>query len=82
MLDRARKSIERKPDYSNAFYVMAIALGYLGREDKGRDALANCDKLSPGCVDSRKTWQPYVDPASNDRLRDGLRKLGIDIDAA
>ena len=62
-LDRARKSIERKPDYSNAFYVMAIALGYLGREDEGRAALANCDKLSPEFVDSRKTWQPYVDAA-------------------
>jgi adenylate cyclase len=81
-LDRARKSIERKPDYSNAFYVMALALGCLEREDEGRVALANCEKLSPGFVDSRKTWQPYVDPASNDRLRDGLRKLGIDIDAA
>ena len=76
-LDRARKAIERNPDHPNAFYIMALALGHLGREDEGRAALATCDELHPGFVESRKDWRPYVDPASNAALKDGLRRLGI-----
>ncbi len=77
-LDRARKGIERNPDHPNTYYIMAIALGHLGREDEGRAALATCDKLHPGFVESRKDWRPYVDPASNDALQEGLRGLGVD----
>jgi adenylate cyclase len=77
-VDRARQAIRRRPDYPAAHYVLAIALGHLGRGDEARAALSMCDELHPGFVDSRKNWQPYVDPSSNERLRDGLRRLGFD----
>ncbi len=68
-LDRARKGVERNPDHPNAYYVMAIALGHLGRGDEGRVALAKCDELHPGFVESRKYWRPYVAAKSNQALR-------------
>ena len=80
-LDRARKGVERNPDHPNAYYVMAIALGHLGRGDEGRAALSKCDELHPGFVESRKNWRPYVDAESNQALQEGLRGLGIDLTA-
>ena len=40
-----------------------------------RAALAKCEELSPGFVKSRRNWQPYADPASNERLQAGLRRI-------
>ena len=76
-LDRARTAIERKPDFPNAYYVMAIALAQLGRTDEAKAALAKCDDLHEGFVASRGRWSPYVDPEKNESIWDGLRKLGI-----
>jgi adenylate cyclase len=39
-LDRARRAIERSPDYPHGYYAMALALGHLGREGEGRAALS------------------------------------------
>ena len=77
-LDRARKAIERSPDHPHGYYVMALALGRLGREGEGRAALSTCDELHPGFIESRKNWQPYVDAKSNEALQEGLRRLGVD----
>lgn len=74
-LDCARQAIEQQPDYPNSHFILAIALGNLGRKAEGKAALARCDKLQPGFVESRKTWQPYLDPESNERLQEGLRQL-------
>ncbi len=73
--DRAFKAVERGPNYANAYYVLAIALGHLGRIEEGVEALATCDRLHPGFVAERETWQPYVRPESNEALRAGIRKL-------
>ena len=77
-VDRARKAIQRRPDYPHAHYILAVALGHLGRSDEARAALSTSDALHPGFIDSRRNWQPYVDPRSNETLRDGLRRLGME----
>ena len=76
-VDRARQAIRRDPGYASAYYILAIALGHVGRRDEARRELSKCDELHPGFVESRRNWQPYVDPASNERLREGLRQLEI-----
>jgi adenylate cyclase len=74
-VERARQAIRRRPGYAPAHYILAIALGHLGELDEARAALAKCDELSPGFVQSRRDWQPYADPASNERLHEGLRRI-------
>ena len=74
-IDRARQAIRRRPDYVPAYYILAIALAHLGELDEARSTLAKCDELSPDFVQSRQNWQPYADPASNTRLKEGLRRI-------
>lgn len=74
-IERARQAIRRQPDYAPAHYILAIAFGHLGRLEEARAALDRCDEISPGFVEARRSWQPYVDTASNERLRDGLRAI-------
>jgi len=73
--DRARQAIRRRPDFAPAHYILAIALGHLGDRNAARAAMAKCEEISPGFVQSRRNWEPYADPASNERLRTGLRKI-------
>ena len=79
-VDRARRAIQHWPEYPNAHFILAIALGHLERKDEALAALQRCDELLPGFVESRRDWSPYVDPASNRRLQDGLRALTTDTD--
>jgi adenylate cyclase len=74
-VERARQAIRRRPEYAPAHYMLAIALGHLGELDEARTALTKCDELSPGFVQSRRNWQPYADPADNERLINGLRRI-------
>jgi len=74
-VERARQAIRRRPDYAPAYYILALALDHLGELDEARSALAKCDELSPGFVLSRRDWHPYADPASNERLLEGLRRI-------
>ena len=74
-VERARQAIRRRPDFAPAHYILAIALGHLGRPDEARAALAKCDEIHPGFVQSRRDWRPYADPAGNERLREGLRRI-------
>lgn len=73
----AQDSIHRRPDYPQAHYVLALALGHRGKYDEARAALDTCERLRPGFVERRADWQPYPDPANNDRLRAGLRDAGL-----
>ncbi len=73
----ARSAIERRPDYANAYYILAIALGQLGRAEEARVALQHCERLHPGFLASRADWQPYWDAACNVHLHEGLRKAGL-----
>ncbi len=74
-VERARQAIRRRPDYAPAYYILAMALGHLGELDEARAALARCDEFSPSFVNSRRNWQPYADPASNERLQTGVRRI-------
>jgi adenylate cyclase len=73
----AESAITRRPDYSNAYYILAIALGHLGHLVEARAALAKCDELHPGFIAERADWRPYTNEASNAHLLDGLRKAGL-----
>ena len=72
-VDRAGKAIQRRPDYAAAHYILAIALVLQGRNEEAQATLMRCDELHPGFVASRWDWQPYMDPASNERLREGTQ---------
>jgi adenylate cyclase len=76
-LRSARAAIQRRPDYPNAHYILAIALGHLGRVDEARAALEQCELLQPGFLDKRAGWQPYRDPARNALLHEGLRRASL-----
>ena len=72
--------LRRRPDYAPAHYILAIALGFLGQLDAARAALAVCEANSPGFVRSRRNWQPYADPASNQRLSQELSRIEEPVD--
>lgn len=71
----ARLAIERRPDFADAHFILAISLGHLGLLEEGRAALDECDRLHSGMVASRADWKPYVDDSSNAHLREGLEKV-------
>jgi adenylate cyclase len=72
-----RNAIQRRSDYPNAYYILAIALGHLGNKGDARAALEECERLRPGFVQRRSDWQPYLNEASNENLRHGLRKADL-----
>ncbi len=71
----AHRAIERRPDYADSHFILAISLGHLGLLEEGRAALDECDRLHSGMVASRADWKPYVDDSSNAHLREGLEKI-------
>ena len=71
----ARRAISARSNFPHAYYLLASALGHLGRLDEARKALADCEKLQPGFVDKRATWQPYLEPTDNEHILDGVRKV-------
>jgi adenylate cyclase len=73
----ARNAIQRRPDYPNAYYILAIALGHLGNKADARTALDECERLHPGFARGRSQWQPYLNAASNEHLHKGLSKAGL-----
>jgi adenylate cyclase len=73
-LECAKSAIQRRPDFPNAHFVLAIALGHLGRLDEAAASLERCRELDPTLIDKRKDWRPYVDPESNRHLQLGLSK--------
>ena len=77
-VDCARRAIRREPEYAPAHYILAIALAYLGRMDEARQAVQRCEMASPGFIASRRDWQPYVNPASNARLHEGIKKVALE----
>ncbi len=70
----ARKALSVRSDFPHAFYLLASALGHLGRLDEARKALAECERLQPGFVQKRAQWQPYRDAANNEHIHEGVRK--------
>ena len=74
-VERARQAIRRQPGYAPAHFILAMALSRLGAIDEAKSELAKCDEFSPGFVESRRNWQPYADPASNERLQEAFRRI-------
>jgi adenylate cyclase len=77
-VDCARSAIRRESGYAPAHYILAIALAYLGRIGEARQAVQHCEMASPGFIESRRDWRPYVNPASNARLHEGIRKIMLE----
>ena len=73
----AREALKVQPNYPNAHYILALAYGHLGRQEEARIALSECDRIQPGFSTRRANWQPYVNEARNEHLRDGLRLAGL-----
>jgi adenylate cyclase len=73
----ARNAIQRRPDYANAYFILAIALGHLGNKADARAALDECERFHPGFARGRSEWRPYLNAASNEHLQEGLRKAGL-----
>jgi adenylate cyclase len=74
--ERARKAIHRRSDYPNAHYILAVSLAHLGLEAQARDALDACNRIKPGFAERRSEWRPYRNPADNDHIHAGLKKIG------
>jgi adenylate cyclase len=70
----AQKAIGVRSNFPHAYYVLASALGHMDRLDEAQKALADCERLQPGFVEKRASWQPYRDPADNQHIHDGVRK--------
>ena len=73
-IECARLAIQRRADYPHAYFILAIALGHVGRIKEARTALDECERLQAGFVDSRANWCPYTNEGSNRYLLAGLEK--------
>lgn len=73
--ETARRSIRLNGHYPQSHYLLALALGHLGRIAEGRAELARCEALEPRFVAERRVWAPYRDAANNARLRSALLRL-------
>ena len=72
----ARRSIDRKREFANAYCTLASALGHQGRIDEAAAALAECLHLQPGFIEKHPSLEWYKNPADKDHILDGLRKAG------
>ena len=72
----SREAISIRANYLPAHYILAIALGHLGRQSEALEALGQCEREQPGFVEERTQWRPYRDQSKNEHILDGLRKTG------
>jgi adenylate cyclase len=73
-IECARLAIQQRADYPHAYFILAIALGHLGRTEEARVAIDRCERSQPGFVASRANWRPYTDEDRNQYLMGGLKK--------
>lgn len=73
----ARSAVQLRPDQPDLHFRLAICLAHLDRAEEARSALDQSERLSPGFLDSRKSWQPYTDVARNEHFFSGLRCHGL-----
>jgi adenylate cyclase len=72
-VETAKRTINQRPDFPNSHYILASALGHLGRFEEARAELAECERLHPGYIERRLNYAPYRDPAENEHLHAGVR---------
>ena len=78
----ADAAIHRQGDYPLAHLVRAAALGYLGHIGEAEASLLECERLSPGFATRWALRPMYKDPADDLYFLEGLRKAGLDAEAA
>ncbi len=76
-LQWARKAVELRPDQPDMHFRLAICLAHLDRTEEARAALHDCERMRPGYLKSRKTWQPYAEAARNEHFFAGLDRHGL-----
>ncbi len=76
-LEWLQEAIRRRPDYPHTHHILAICLGHLGKLEEARAAAEECERLHPGFIEKRADWNIYRDPAANQHLLDGLRKISL-----
>ena len=75
-LDWARRSAQLRPDWAFAHLVLAASYGQLGQADEARAALADVRRLRPAF--SLADQPQAIDPGVAERLREGLRRAGVE----
>ena len=76
-IERAREAIVWRSNFPHAYYILASALGHLGRADDARAALKACENIQPGFVVRRASWAPYRNETDNQHILEGIRKAGL-----
>ncbi len=75
-VDGAQRSTGRASHHLHAHLVLAASLGYLGRRDEARAALAECERIQPAFASSLREFWSFRTPTDLELLRDGPRKAG------
>lgn len=73
----AQKAVGQRCDQPDPHFRLSVCLAHLGRKAEARAALKECERLHPGFVASKSTWQPYSDPHRNEHFFAGLRRLSL-----
>jgi adenylate cyclase len=75
-IEWSRKAIERNSDYPYAHFVLASALGHIGQIEAAGEALNECLKLRPDCIETHPQLHLFKNPADREHILGGLRKAG------
>jgi adenylate cyclase len=75
-IECSRKAIERNSDYPYAHFVLASALGHIGQIEAAGEALNECLKLRPDCIDTHPQLMLFKRTADREHILDGLRRAG------
>ncbi|MDR6758526.1 TolB-like protein/class 3 adenylate cyclase/cytochrome c-type biogenesis protein CcmH/NrfG [Mycoplana sp. BE70] len=76
--DTLRKRLERNPEATTAYALLASSLGHLGQIEAGKDAWAQVLRLEPNfSVERRRKLLPFKNPADFELRVEGLRHLGL-----
>jgi hypothetical protein len=73
-------AIEHYPSPPRPHFMLASALGHLGRVAEARAALDTCERLQPGFAAMWIRWREYRNAVDNDHVIDGLRKAGMKVE--
>jgi hypothetical protein len=69
---RARREIERRPDYGESYVVLASSLYHLGDEVEARAVLADCEKTNPGFICHRAQYDYCRDAKNENHILAGV----------
>lgn len=76
-LSWAQKALRLRPDQPEAYFRVAACLAHLNHFQEARAALAKCDRLSPGFITMKASWQPYSDSGRSEHFFAGLRRFSL-----